>query len=125
MKLLYTLIFLLTASYLSAQNDSIYPLTTTLHKGDTLVMVFKSKKGIMRLTSNGGCGARLMSICQFKKPAGWAEIFMPKQMDCGLPYVEIPNGNIALYPQNAPGTYRMVFFANGKAIETAEFTVTD
>lgn len=123
MKLIYTLIFLLSALVVSAQNDSIYSTQKIYHIGDTLKMVFKSKTGSITLMSDGACSARLMMINQFKKPTGWAEIYQPAQMDCGEPFIELPNGVKTFYPQMHPGTYRMVFFANGKPIETEEFRV--
>lgn len=123
MKLIYTLFFLLSAIVVSAQNDSIYPLQKVLHIGDTLTMVFKSKGGSMRLASNGACSAKIVTISQFKKPTGWAQIYRPAQMDCGLPYVDIPNGVQTFYPQNYAGTFRMVFFTDTAIIETEEYRV--
>lgn len=123
MKLIYTLIFLLSALVASAQNDSIYPAQKVYHIGDTLKMVFKSKTGVMYLMSDGACSARLMTVFQFKKPTGWARIFQPAQMDCGEASIELPNGIKTFYPLMHAGAYRMVFFANGKPIETDEFRV--
>lgn len=123
MKLIYILIFLSSALALSAQNDSIYPSKKVYHVGDTLKMVFKSKNGSMTLMSDGACSARLMTVTQFLKPAGWAEIYQPAQMDCGLATIEVPDGIKTFYPQMRTGTYRMVFFVNGKPIETEGFRV--
>lgn len=123
MKLIYTLIFLLSALVASAQNDSIYPSQKVYHVGDTLKMVFKSKSGSMTLMSDGACTAQLMMVSQFKKPTGWAEIYCPAQMDCGEPFIEVPDGIKTFYPQMYPGTFRMLFFVNGNPIETEEFRV--
>ena len=123
MKLIYTLFFLLSVVAVSAQNDSIYPAQKVLHIGDTLTLVFKAKSGSMRLASDGACSAKLLTISQFKKPTGWAQIYHPAQMDCGLPYVDIPNGVQTFYPQNYAGTFRMVFFTDKEVIETEEYRV--
>ncbi len=123
MKLIHTLFFLLSALAISAQNDSIYPAQNVLHVGDTIKMIFKTKNGTIQLLSNGACSAKLLLINQFKKPTGWAQIYKPKQMDCGLPYVDIANGIVTFYPQNYAGTFRFIFFSNNSIIETPEFTV--
>jgi hypothetical protein len=123
MKLIYTLFFLLSTYIVSAQSDTIYPAKKVYHVGDTLKMVFKAKNCTMRLSSNGACSAKLLSINQFKKPTGWAQIFQPPQMDCGLPYVDIANNTVTFYPQNYAGTFRMVFFSDKGIIETDEYRV--
>lgn len=127
---LLNLFLIISGNVLCAQtyavNDSIYPAKTVLRVGDTLKMVFNAKSGVMRLSADGACIGRPMAICQFKKPAGWAQIFAPPQMDCGMPYIDMANGTFPLYPQMRTGTYRMVYFtADGKPIETDEFRVVE
>lgn len=125
MKLIYTLFFLLSAIVVSAQNDSIYPLQKVLHIGDTLTMVFKAKAGSMQLATDGNCDAKLVYRSQTLKPTGWPDTsyLFGAQMDCGLPYVEIPNGIKAFYKVGYPGTYRLVFLSNNKMVITDSYTV--
>lgn len=123
MKLIYTLFFLLSAYIVSGQNDTIYPAKTLYKTGEMIEVVFKSKTGTMQLSSNGACNAKLMYLSQTLKPTGWPQVFPPPQMDCGLPYVEVPNGTVPFYKQNYTGTFRFIFFSDKGIIETPEFTV--
>jgi hypothetical protein len=125
MKLIYTLFFLLSALIISAQNDTIYPSKKIYNVGDTIELIFKSKPGSMTLASNGACQPQLMYYQQTLKSTGWPKADYILSADaCGLPYYIVPNGKKKFYPLNYAGTFRMVFFKNGKPLITGEFTVT-
>lgn len=77
----------------------------------------------MQLSTNGACNAQLLSVNQTLKPTGWPEVHIPKQIDCGLPYVEIPNGTKSFYTVNYTGTFRIILFSEQGMIFTDEYSV--
>ena len=125
MKLIYTLIFLLLALVVSAQNDSIYLTQKVYHVGDVIEVVFKTEQGNIQLASDGACTAKLDWHIQVLTSTGsWVnpnDSF--SQMDCGLPYVIISNGTIPICTAVYKGTCRFGFLSNHKFIYTDEFRV--
>jgi hypothetical protein len=123
MKLIYTLFFLLSACLVSAQNDTIYPTKKIYKIGETIELVFKSKTGAMQLSTNGNCNAQLLYITQTLKPTGWPQVYVPEQQDCGLAYMQIPNGTRPFYSVNYTGTFRIILFSEQGMIFTDEYSV--
>ncbi len=123
MKLIYTLFFLLSACLVSAQNDTIYPTKKIYKIGETIELVFKSKTGAMQLSTNGNCNAQLLYITQTLKPTGWPQVYVPEQQDCGLAYMQIPNGTRPFYSVNYTGTFRIILFSEQGMIFTDEYLV--
>lgn len=125
MKLIYTLFFLLSTYIVSAQSDTIYPVKKTYKVGEMIEVVFKSATGSMQLYSDGACHAKLAYQTQTLKPTGWPQVYVPEQLDCGLAYIQIPNGVKSFFQANYTSTFRFVLFSEQGMIFTDEFTVVE